>query len=197
MGYNPQEIHNKYHGYTVRGTPNCPLNLSPNSSPQKNRTVNFCNRGTMTGTLIHRSHTAAVLHITSKKTPTYPMNIPQTRITGNPFIFVFWGTWGMFQGSVGIVLDSNVWFFPNFKADWLAMWVLLVARAVLTPASSLWRFRPSALQIPDGTEPMQPAATRNQLMVSWWFGILGIHPSNNPFHKRIPGIQTTGPQSNN
>ena len=26
MGYNPQEsLHYKYHGYTVRGTPNCPL----------------------------------------------------------------------------------------------------------------------------------------------------------------------------
>ena len=30
-----------------------------------------------------------------------------------------------------------------------------------------------------------------------WFGILGVHPSNNPFHKGIPGIQTTGPQTNN
>ena len=24
---------------------------------------------------------------------------------GNPSIFVFWGTWGMFQGSAGIFLD--------------------------------------------------------------------------------------------
>ena len=24
-----------------------------------------------------------------------------------------------------------------------------------------------------------------------WFGILGVHPSNNPFHQGIPGIQTT------
>ena len=36
-----------------------------------------------------------------------------------------------------------------------------------------------------------------QLMVNcWfgarWFGILGV-PSNNPFHKGIPGIQTTNP----
>ena len=34
-----------------------------------------------------------------------------------------------------------------------------------------------------------------QLMVwvvglGWWFGILGVHPSNNPFHKGIPNIQT-------
>ena len=40
---------------------------------------------------------------------------------------------------------------------------------------------------------------RNQLMVhSWfgarWFGIrIGVHPSNNPFHEGIPGIQTTKP----
>ena len=27
---------------------------------------------------------------------------------GNPFIFVFWGTWGMFQGSVGIFLESMI-----------------------------------------------------------------------------------------
>ncbi len=26
-----------------------------------------------------------------------------------------------------------------------------------------------------------------------WFGILGVRPSNNPFHKGIPGIQTTNP----
>ena len=26
---------------------------------------------------------------------------------GNPFIFVFWGTWSMFQGSVGIFLDTS------------------------------------------------------------------------------------------
>ncbi len=41
-----------------------------------------------------------------------------------------------------------------------------------------------------------------QLMVhccfgSRWFGILGIPLSKNPFHKVIPGIQTTGPQGNN
>ena len=41
-----------------------------------------------------------------------------------------------------------------------------------------------------------------QLMVNcWfgarWFGILGVHPSNHPFYKGIPGIQTTGPQTNN
>ncbi len=28
-------------------------------------------------------------------------------------------------------------------------------------------------------------------MVNCWFGILLVHPSNNPFHKGIPGIQTT------
>ena len=29
MGYDPQESpeHNKYHGYTAGGTPNCPLNI--------------------------------------------------------------------------------------------------------------------------------------------------------------------------
>ena len=29
MGYNPQEFleNTNYHGYTVRGTPNCPLNI--------------------------------------------------------------------------------------------------------------------------------------------------------------------------
>ena len=32
--------------------------------------------------------------------------------------------------------------------------------------------------------------------LDWWFGI-GVHPSNNPFHKGILGIQTTGPQANN
>ena len=41
-----------------------------------------------------------------------------------------------------------------------------------------------------------------QLMVkcwfgSRWFGILRVHSGNNPFHKGIPGIQTTGPQTNN
>ena len=40
------------------------------------------------------------------------------------------------------------------------------------------------------------ANTCEQLMVNCWFGarwfeILGVHPSNNPFHKGIPGIQTT------
>ena len=31
-----------------------------------------------------------------------------------------------------------------------------------------------------------------------WFGILGVQPSNNPFSfSGIPGIQTTGPQTNN
>ena len=40
----------------------------------------------------------------------------------------------------------------------------------------------------------------NQLMVDWWFGAgwfgirIGIPISNNPFHKGILGIQTTGPQ---
>ena len=37
----------------------------------------------------------------------------------------------------------------------------------------------------------------DQLMVNWWFGILGIPLSNNPFHKGIQGIQTTGPQTTN
>ena len=41
-------------------------------------------------------------------------------------------------------------------------------------------------------------------MVNWWFGprarwfgILGVPLSNNPFHKGILGIQTTGPQTTN
>ena len=29
--------------------------------------------------------------------------------------------------------------------------------------------------------------------LGWWFGILGLPLSNNPFHKGIPGIQTTNP----
>ena len=32
---------------------------------------------------------------------------------------------------------------------------------------------------------------RFQQMVHWWFGFLGVPSSNNPFHKGIPGIQTT------
>ena len=34
-------------------------------------------------------------------------------------------------------------------------------------------------------------------MVHWWYGILGIHLSNNPFHKGIPNIQTTNYQTTN
>ena len=30
-----------------------------------------------------------------------------------------------------------------------------------------------------------------------WFGILRLPVSSNPFHRGIPGIQTTGPQTNN
>ena len=26
---------------------------------------------------------------------------------------------------------------------------------------------------------------------AWWFGILGVHPSNNPFHRGIPKQQLT------
>ena len=26
---------------------------------------------------------------------------------GNLFIFVFWGTWGLFQGSIGIFLETS------------------------------------------------------------------------------------------
>ena len=42
----------------------------------------------------------------------------------------------------------------------------------------------------------------NQLMLNCWFGarwlgILWVQLSNIPFHKGIPGIQTTGPQTNN
>ena len=41
-----------------------------------------------------------------------------------------------------------------------------------------------------------------QLMVNWWFGsrwfgILGLLLSRNHFHKGIPNIQTTGPQTTN
>ena len=31
----------------------------------------------------------------------------------------------------------------------------------------------------------------------WWFGILGIPLSNNPFQKGILGIETAGPQTDN
>ena len=33
----------------------------------------------------------------------------------------------------------------------------------------------------------------NGVVLGWWFGIPGVPVSNNPFHKGIPGIQTTGP----
>ena len=36
----------------------------------------------------------------------------------------------------------------------------------------------------------------NQCLIvglGWWFGILGVPPSSNPFHKGIPGMQTTNP----
>ena len=46
----------------------------------------------------------------SKKTPTYPCNIRQTLqppvYQVNPYIFVFWGTWVMFQGFVGNFLEG-------------------------------------------------------------------------------------------
>ena len=29
--------------------------------------------------------------------------------------------------------------------------------------------------------------------LGWWFGIAGVPLSNNPFHRGIPGIQTTNP----
>ena len=35
-----------------------------------------------------------------------------------------------------------------------------------------------------------------QLTASWWFGILGMPRSNNPFHEGILGIQTTTKTSN-
>ena len=48
----------------------------------------------------------------SKEIPTDPWNIPPDPqppvYAGNPFIFVFWGTWGMFQGSVGIFLEKSI-----------------------------------------------------------------------------------------
>ena len=34
-------------------------------------------------------------------------------------------------------------------------------------------------------------------MVNWWFGILRVPLSNNPFHKCNPEVQTTGPQTTN
>ena len=44
-------------------------------------------------------------------------------------------------------------------------------------------------------------ATRQLMVNCWfgarWFGILRVPLSNNPFHKGILGIQTTGPQTNN
>ena len=59
----------------------------------------------------------------SKKTPTYPWNIPQTLnhsvYQGNPFIFVFWCTWGMFLGSVGIFLEnSTVHVLHHISSPW-------------------------------------------------------------------------------
>ena len=61
-----------------------------------------------------------------------------------------------------------------------------------------------AHQLPIGQKPGQLAGAGatgtpfSQLMFNcWfgarWFGILGVHPSNNPFHKGIPGVQTTNP----
>ena len=43
---------------------------------------------------------------------------------GSPFMFVFWGTWGMFQGSVGILLDwwvGSCMFLPKFAEDGFAV----------------------------------------------------------------------------
>ncbi len=45
--------------------------------------------------------------IISKKSPTYPRPPITCLWFGNPFIFVFWGTWGMFQESFGILLDHG------------------------------------------------------------------------------------------
>ena len=45
--------------------------------------------------------------------------------------------------------------------------------------------------------------TSNQPMVNWWFGarwfgiFFGVPLKKNPFHKGIPNIQTTGPQTTN
>ena len=49
------------------------------------------------------------INIDSKNNSNRPLEHtpdPQPHVyDGNPSIFVFWGTWGMFQGSVGIFLD--------------------------------------------------------------------------------------------
>ena len=43
-----------------------------------------------------------ISNIPLEHTPDPPLPVYE----GNPFIFVFWDTWGMFQGSVGISLDK-------------------------------------------------------------------------------------------
>ena len=57
-----------------------------------------------TSILDKMQHHAAAFCLNSKKNPTY------STLTclwfWNPFIFAFWGTWGMFQRSVGIFLDQ-------------------------------------------------------------------------------------------
>ena len=55
--------------------------------------------------------------------------------------------------------------------------------------------------IPEGMRWFFSLWGSNQLPMNWWFGarwfgILGIPLSNNPFHNRILGIQTTRPQTN-
>ena len=58
-----------------------------------------------------RMYTGIIMSHDSKKIQTYPWNIPENLnhlfMKGNSFMFVFWGSCGMFQGSVGIFLDSS------------------------------------------------------------------------------------------
>ena len=76
---------------------------------------------------------------------------------------------------------TTVWSvrFPHF----------LFAFLVLLVGGSIWK---SAFQ----QQCMWLSRLWFQQMFNWWFGdrwfgILGVPPSNNPFHKGIPGIQTT------
>ena len=160
MGYNPQEIpreHNKYHGYTVRSTPVLVPWTYPQAHPPKKTELSTSAIEVLwlahwsTEAIQQRSCTS---HL--RKTPTYPMNIPQTRITGNPFIFVFWGTWGMLWYVCWNFLRLKLLIVSKFQS-WL---IGDVSLASCKGHLRLWRFGPEkALQISQGAlSQMQPAA---------------------------------------
>ena len=56
-----------------------------------------------------RRHALRKLKHTLEHTPDPQLGVYE----GNPFIFVCWGTWGMFQGSVGIFLDMQTTGLPK------------------------------------------------------------------------------------